>query len=177
VFSPGVTIEDNAAVLVGYASGAFLTYSLNAHSPWEGYRASVNGTAGRAELAVVERSQVRSAADGGISGRPAIDPMTDEGAEAPGRDDVRPVSEHLVVQRHWEPAYEVPLPAESGHHGGADPRLLDAIFRPGRPDPLGQRAGYVEGLRSAAVGLAANKSIATGRVVSVADLGLGFPLS
>ena len=177
VFSPGVTIEDNAAVLVGYASGAFLTYSLNAHSPWEGYRVSVNGTAGRAELAVVERGQVRSAADGRISGRTAIDPMTDEGAEAHGRDDVRPVSEHLVVQRHWEPAYEVPVPAESGHHGGADPRLLDAVLRPGRADPLGQRAGYVDGLRSVAIGLAANRSIATGQVVGVADLELGFPLS
>jgi hypothetical protein len=110
-----------------------------------------------------------------ISGRRAIDPMTEE-PEAAGRDDVRPVAERLVVQRHWEPAYEVPIPAESGHHAGADPRLLDAIFRPGRADPLGQRAGYVEGLRSAAVGLTANKSIATGQVVSVADLGLGIPL-
>ncbi len=103
--------------------------------------------------------------------------MTDEGAEAHGRDDVRPVSEHLVVQRHWEPAYEVPVPAESGHHGGADPRLLDAVLRPGRADPLGQRAGYVDGLRSVAIGLAANRSIATGQVVGVADLELGFPLS
>ena len=47
VFSPGITIEDNLAVLVGYRSGALLTYSLNAHSPWEGYRVSVNGDAGR----------------------------------------------------------------------------------------------------------------------------------
>ncbi len=78
---------------------------------------------------------------------------------------------------HTHPAYEVPLPAESGHHGGADPRLLDAVLRPGRADPLGQRAGYVDGLRSVAIGLAANRSIATGQVVSVADLGLGFPLS
>jgi predicted dehydrogenase len=177
VFSPGVTIEDNAAVLVSYASGAFLTYSLNAHSPWEGYRVSVNGNAGRAELTVVERGQVRSAADGGISGRPAIDPMTADEPRSPDRDQVRPAGERLVVQRHWEAAREVPLPAASGHHAGGDERLLDAIFRPGTPDPLGQRAGYVEGLRSAAVGLAANKSIATGQVVSIAELGLGFPLS
>ena len=177
VFSPGITIEDNAAVLVGYASGAFLTYSLNAHSPWEGYRVSVNGTAGRAELEVVERGLVRSAADGGVSGRPALDPMTADEAREPDRDRVRPVAERLVVQRHWEPAYEVPLPAAAGHHAGGDARLLDAVFRPGGPDPLGQRAGYADGLRSAAIGLAANKSIATGQVVSVADLGLAFPLS
>lgn len=173
VFSPGITIEDNAAVLVSYESGAFLTYSLNAHSPWEGYRVSVNGTAGRAELEVVERGQVRSAADGGISGRTAIDPMTGDGRAALGRDGVRPVTERLIVQRHWESAYEVPLPAEAGHHAGADPRLLNAVFLPGGPDPLGQRAGYIDGLLSAAIGLAANRSIATGQVVSVSELGLG----
>ena len=173
VFSPGITIEDNAAVLVSYESGAFLTYSLNAHSPWEGYRVSVNGTVGRAELEVVERGQVRSAADGGISGRAAIDPMTGDGRAAPDLDGVRPVAERLIVQRHWEPAYEVPLLAEPGHHAGADPRLLKAVFRPGGPDPLGQRAGYIDGLLSAAIGLAANRSIATGQVVSVSDLGLG----
>ncbi|MGH3995437.1 MAG: Gfo/Idh/MocA family oxidoreductase, partial [Pseudonocardiaceae bacterium] len=57
VFSPGITIEDNMAVLVGYAGGAMLSYSLNAHSPWEGYRVGVNGTAGRIELDVVERGR------------------------------------------------------------------------------------------------------------------------
>ncbi len=58
VFDPGITIEDNLAVLVDYDSGATLSYSLNAHSPWEGYRVSVNGTEGRAELEVVERGAV-----------------------------------------------------------------------------------------------------------------------
>ena len=75
VFGPGISIEDNLAVLVSYRSGALLTYSLNAHSPWEGYRVSVNGDAGRAELEVVERGHVRSVADGSVSGRPAVDPM------------------------------------------------------------------------------------------------------
>ena len=171
VFSPGITIEDNAAVLVNYASGAFLAYSLNAHSPWEGYRVAVNGDAGRAELEVVERGQVRSVADGGISGRLPVDPMSAGRPEAPDRDHARPASERLVVQRHWELAYEVPLPVGPGHHAGGDARLLDAVFRPGGPDPLGQRAGYADGLRSAAIGLAANRSIATGQVVNAGDLG------
>jgi predicted dehydrogenase len=52
-FAPGATIEDTLSVLVGYRSGANLTYSLTAHSPWEGYRVAVNGTRGRAELEVV----------------------------------------------------------------------------------------------------------------------------
>jgi predicted dehydrogenase len=172
VFSPGITIEDNAAVLVTYGSGAFLTYSLNAHSPWEGYRVSVNGDAGRVELEVVERGHVRSVSDGGINGRPAVDPMMS--VEDPeSRVDVRPVSERLVVQRHWEPAYTVPIVCGPGGHGGGDARLLNAVFRRDvAPDPLGQQAGYIDGLRSVVTGLAANKSIATGRVVNVGEFGI-----
>ncbi len=172
VFSPGITIEDNAAVLVTYESGAFLTYSLNAHSPWEGYRVSVNGDAGRAELEVVERGHVRSVSDGGINGRPAVDPMM-PGENPETGNDVRPVSERLVVQRHWEPAYTVPIVRGPGGHGGGDARLLNAVFRrDGAPDPLGQQAGYIDGLRSVLTGLAANRSIATGRVVNVSEFGI-----
>src|SRR5699024_12297310 len=52
VFSSGITIEATMALLVDYRRGAVLTYSLNAYSPWEGYRGSATGTEGRAELAV-----------------------------------------------------------------------------------------------------------------------------
>ncbi len=171
VFGAGITIEDNLAVLVSYRSGAFLTYSLNAHSPWEGYRVSVNGDAGRAELEVVERGHVRSVAEGGIMGRPAVDPMISAGGEQAAPDDQRPVLERLLVQRHWEPAREVPIPAADGPHAGGDALLLDSVLgRASAPDPLGRRAGYADGLASAAIGLAANESIATGCVVEIADI-------
>jgi predicted dehydrogenase len=171
VFSPGITIEDNLALLVTYRSCAFLTYSLNAHSPWEGYRVTVNGDAGRAELEVVERGFVGSVAAGGITGRPAVDPMVSGPAQTAGAGDARPVAERLLVQRHWEPARDVPIPAADGQHAGGDAPLLESVFG-GRssPDPLGRRAGYADGLASAAIGLAANESIATGRVVDVASL-------
>ena len=179
VFSPGVTIEDNLAVLVTYRSGAFLTYSLNAHSPWEGYRVSVNGDAGRAELEVVERGRVGSVADGGIMGRPAVDPMVSADRTGAGPGGPRPAGERLVVQRHWEPARVVPIPPASGPHAGGDTPLLDSVFRRDLPgfDPLGRRAGYADGLASAAVGIAANESIATGRPVDIRGLGLGLDLA
>jgi predicted dehydrogenase len=192
VFGPGISIEDNLAVLVGYRSGALLTYSLNAHSPWEGYRVSVNGDAGRAELEVVERGHVRSVADGGVSGRPALDPMvaggkggkggkggeggeggTDASEGGTDASDLRPVSERLLVQRHWEPTRAVPIPEAAGAHAGGDEPLLDSLLRRDAPaDPLGQRADYADGLASVAIGLAANESIATGHVVDVSQLGL-----
>jgi predicted dehydrogenase len=184
VFTSGITIEDNLAVLVTYRSGVLLTYSLNAHSPWEGYRVSVNGNAGRAELEVVERGHVRSGAGGGISGRPAVDPMVSGGEIPPDpagpgladpglADDPRPAAQRLVVQRHWEPARVVPIPPAAGTHAGGDEPLLDSLLGRGpAADPLGQRAGYAAGLASAVIGLAANESIATGRVVDVTEFGI-----
>jgi predicted dehydrogenase len=176
VFSPGITTEDNLAVLATYESGAFLTYSLNAHSPWEGYRVTVNGDAGRAELEVVERGHVGASTDGGIMGRPAVDPMVSGAVASAGDDDPRPLSERLLVQRHWEPARLVKIPAADGTHAGGDVPLLDSVFRPAQSaaDPLGQRAGYRDGLASSAVGIAANQSIATGAAVTIDSLGLGL---
>ncbi|WP_308282762.1 Gfo/Idh/MocA family protein [Pseudonocardia nigra] len=157
VFSEGITIEDNMAVLVGYASGALLTYSLNAHAPWEGYRVAINGTEGRLELAVVERAAVRTAA----AVDPGVTPDRDGGSDVPRR----PGAE-LLVQRHWEEARRVPITEGSGPHGGGDALLLDDLFRPGgAPDPLGRRAGWRDGVRSVLVGVAANESIATGQPV------------
>ena len=66
VFAPGVTIEDDMAVLVRYASGATMTYHLTAYSPWEGYRVMFNGSRGRLELDVVENYFVEP---GGRPGR------------------------------------------------------------------------------------------------------------
>ena len=56
VFGEGITIEDDMAVLVRYASGASLSYHLTAYSPWEGYRIGFNGSAGRLELLVRENT-------------------------------------------------------------------------------------------------------------------------
>jgi predicted dehydrogenase len=68
VFAPGVTIEDDMAVLVRYDTGATMTYHLTAYSPWEGYRVMVNGSRGRLELEVVESDHVDLAAAGEVKG-------------------------------------------------------------------------------------------------------------
>ncbi len=69
VFAPGVTIEDDMAVLVRYDTGATMTYHLTAYAPWEGYRLMVNGSQGRLELEVVESDHVSPAAAGDAQGR------------------------------------------------------------------------------------------------------------
>ena len=95
MFDPGITIEDTLGLLVDYAARRALTYSLNAHAPWEGYRVVVNGTRGRAELEVTERGSVEF----GDNGAAILDPSATEVFE---QDRVRPIGERLVVQRHWE---------------------------------------------------------------------------
>jgi predicted dehydrogenase len=168
VFAPGITIEDNLSVMVGYGRGAVLTYSLNAHSPWEGYRVTVNGTAGRAELEVVERAAVLPGPDGRI--------VLDASSTGDSGDDSRRGGAWLTVQKHWQTAKAVPIvDAGDGGHGGGDALLLSDVFRGASADRLGRQAGYRDGLASVAVGLAANESMASGRPVAIAELGLpGF---
>lgn len=169
VFDAGITIEDNLALLVDYDSGATLTYSLNAHSPWEGYRVMINGTEGRAELEVVERGAVLIGEDGTVTLDPSASPDADFGT------DVRPAGDRLIVQRHWQPAVRVPIPEGIGGHGGGDAYLLDHVFNRVTDDPLGRPAGYADGVKAVSVGIAGNESLATDAPVQVAALGLGEP--
>ncbi|MFT4260304.1 Gfo/Idh/MocA family protein [Microbacterium sp.] len=170
VFSEGITIEDNLALVVDYASGATLSYSLNAHSPWEGYRVAVNGTLGRVELEVVERAAVLT----GEGLHPRIDPSL-SGHE--GTAGLRSEGERLIVQRHWESAYEVPIDGGAGGHGGGDALLLSDVFEGPGDDPLGRPADWTDGIRSISVGIAGNRSLETGLPVDIADLGISLETS
>ena len=167
VFDAGITIEDNLSLVVDYARGATMSYSLNAHAPWEGYTVAVNGTAGRAELRVVERGAVLLDEEGRVVVDPSARPdlVIEEGS--------RPTAETLVVQRHFGPAEEVPIPEAEGGHGGGDAVLLRDVFRGVGDDPLGHAASWHDGVRSMVVGLAGNRSLETGAAVRIADLDLG----
>jgi predicted dehydrogenase len=173
VFAPGGDIEDTLNVLVGYRGGAAMSYSLTAHSPWEGYRVAVNGTRGRAELEVVERSHVAAGRAAELLGpggkRPAVDPSVTPGT-VDGSAGARPHGSRLVVQRHWAPAEEIPIPEGEGAHGGGDTILLRDIFRDVTDDPLGRRAGYADGMRSVSVGIAVNQSLVSGGPVLISEL-------
>lgn len=169
VFTAGITIEDNLALVVEYDGGPRLSYSLNAHSPWEGYRVAINGTEGRAELEVVERAAVENSADKKTVVDPSATPVLEE-------DTVRAIGERLVVQRHWEPAREVAIINGEGGHGGGDELLLSDLFNGPGEDPLGRPSGYLDGLRSVSVGIAGNRSLETDRPVSIEELNLGVDL-
>ncbi|NUW40454.1 Gfo/Idh/MocA family protein [Nonomuraea rhodomycinica] len=157
VFADGVTIDDNMAVLVRYANRAMLTYSLTAHAPFEGYRVVFTGTEGRIELEVCERSWTPPQA--------AIDPS------AASKEHAADAWERLVLHRHWRQPEEIPIERGAGGHGGGDRLLLDDVFRGPGDDPLGRPAGYRDGIRSVLVGVAANRSAATGLPVALTEDG------
>ncbi len=174
VFAPGITIADNMSLLVDYRSGVRMSYSLNAHSPWEGYTVYVNGTKGRAELTVVERGAVVVGKDGEV----VLDASAIE--QEAGTTSTRPEGQRLVVQRHWEQAEDWTIPAGIGGHGGGDAILLMDVFRGDlrtSEDPLQRAASYLDGVRAVAVGIAANQSLETGQPVIVNDLDLGIDLA
>ncbi|MFB9235866.1 Gfo/Idh/MocA family protein [Plantactinospora siamensis] len=160
VFAPGVTIEDDMAVLVRYASGATMSYHLTAYAPWEGYRVMVNGSRGRLELEVVESSFVSPAAAGALKGAAL------HGAEAAAEDGWAT----LTVRPFWAPPRPVPTPGHTRTgHGGADTRMTRVLFG-GEPDPYRRSATARDGALALLTGLAANRSMATGQPVRVADL-------
>jgi predicted dehydrogenase len=167
VFDGEISIEDDMAVLVRYASGASLTYHLTAYSPWEGYRVMFNGSAGRLELEVVEsqwqpRPDRMAPAAGAIHGEVAM-------ANAGGAT--------IRVRRLWEPPADMFAAGGHGGHGGGDERMLTALYGPVDPgeepepgDAARQSANQRDGALALTVGVAANECFLTGQPVRIADL-------
>jgi len=155
VWRPDITIEDTMNVVVGYAGGTSLSYSLNAFNAWEGYHVAFNGTKGRLEHSVVE--------SGGTAGS-AQDVNGDV------------ISTRLIPMR-GKPQVITPEQGEGGH-GGGDAVMLADIFDPRRQtDMLRRAADERAGAASCLIGIAANRCFETGQPVRIDSLvtGLGRP--
>lgn len=150
VFGDNISIEDTMNVLVQYKSGAQMSYSLNAYSPWEGFRVCFTGTKGRLEIEVIESVYINA---GGAS--------SNEGVVK---------GKKITVYPMFGEAYNVPIEEGIGGHGGGDRVLLNDIFGTPEPDPYKRAAGYVDGAMSILTGISANKSIASGLPVDVLSL-------
>ena len=150
-------------VIVHYKNKAILTYSLNAHAPWEGYRVCFNGTKGRLEFNVVEVSSSSNNGKDVEVDFPGAHPLTIERAK---------LLPEIIYQPHWGKPYVIDYPevAADADHGGGDVLLLRHVFQGVKKDPLGLAADYVDGARSILIGIAANKSIASGQPVDVSTL-------
>ncbi len=160
VFSDGISIEDTLGLLVSYKSKAVMTYSLNAHCPWEGFRVMFNGTKGRLECNVVERPFVCADVQEDMNHFGMRELEGDRKAAVP----------EIVFQPHWGKPMSIPYQASAGGHGGGDDKLLSDIFAGVKDNSLGHSAGYVDGAMSILTGIAGNMSLASGLPVDVGPL-------
>jgi predicted dehydrogenase len=150
VFGDGISIEDTMGVMVRYENQAIMTYSLNAYLPWEGLRIALNGSKGRLQVLVAERSYVSAGGD-----------LAAEGAARARRITVFPM---------WGEPYDVDIPEGVGGHGGGDVVMLDDIFGTPTEDRFNRAASHIDGAMSILTGIAANISMRTERPVNVDDL-------
>ena len=161
VFGYNISTEDTMSVLVKYANHVNMSYSLNAFCPWEGLRVMLNGSQGRLEVNVVERSYVSSSVDDiNLPENRAKEEAPDKLVEVP----------EIVIHKHWDKPRAIEFEDAKGGHGGGDVRLLKDIFEGAGHDPLHHAAGYVDGAYSILTGIAANKSMASGLPIEIDDL-------
>ena len=151
VFSADIDIEDTMSVVVNYASGAQMSYSLHAFAPWEGFLVSFNGTKGRIEHICQESVYVNG--DGSVPGE-----LVPEGTKT-------------RIYPHFLSPYEVEVWTGEGGHGGGDPVMLNDLFGSNPPtDKYLRAADQRAGAWSIMTGIAANVSIKTGKAVTIKDL-------
>lgn len=159
VFGDDITAEDIMSVTARYRNGALLTYSLIAFSPWEGYRVAITGDRGRVEMDVSE-----------TIGRTFV------AGEEETLEDLEAARTAMQVREiRLFPMMGIPKHVDFsegvGGHGGGDTVMLEQIFSPNPPsDPFRRGASHVDGAASILLGIAANESIATGRLIRTSDL-------
>lgn len=142
LFDERIDIYDTMTVNLQYANGALLNYSLVTYSPYEGWKATINGSKGRLEVGNIYRSA-----------------------------DMSEVEKSIIKLYKLDGSIEnIEVSAQIGGHGGGDAKLLKALFEGGVADPLGQQADSFAGAQSLLIGATANRSIAEGIALAISDV-------
>ena len=142
VWREDINIYDKMAVQIKYANKVQVSYSLTTYSPYEGYRIAFCGTEGRLEAWIHEAQPW---------------PMENY--------------DQIRLTRIFGKTELIKVPQSQGGHGGGDTGMKDKIFRNrNMPDPLKQFAGTRDGAMSVLIGIAARKSIESGKPVRIAEL-------
>lgn len=141
VYDNEIDSYDTSSVQVSYDNGTQLTYTLNAFLPYEGQKITFSGEKGRLDVRLYSRQPW----------------------EVDAKYEFR-LTKNRKDTKRWT------LNPSEGGHGGADERVKDMLFIPGKADPSGQRAGSRAGVMSSIIGIAARKSIETKKAVQISDL-------
>lgn len=141
VWRQDIDIFDKMAVQIKYANKVQVSYSLTTYSPYEGYRIAFNGTKGRVEAWIHER-------------QPWEGDKYDE----------------IQVTTNFGKRELINVSNTEEGHGGGDSRLRKQLFNPDGKDPYRQAAGSRDGAMSVLVGIAARKSIDSGKPIKIKGL-------
>ncbi len=141
VFRQNIDIFDTMTAQVRYSNGALMSYSVHTFMPIEGYHLAFNGMNGRVELRQYERQPWK----------------------VPSVDEIR-------LTKNFGTSEIIPVEHGKGGHFGGDPALKDMLLKPNMPDPYRQRAGSRAGAMSCLTGIAARKSVDTGKPVRIDSL-------
>ncbi len=150
VFDEDITIEDTMQVQARYANNVSLNYTLTAYAPWEGLEIKFYGTRGELSHRHVEVHGVFGGKRAHMETGNVTTTLHQAGKE--------PVDIEV-----WD---------GKGDHGGADPVMLGYLFDADTvgPDPYKRGSTHEDGAWSILTGIAANKSIATGKTVNVDEM-------
>lgn len=160
LFREEINIYDKMSAQIRYANNVLVNYSLTTYSPFEGWRIAFNGKNGRIEAwedipyyneLQLDQSELHRA----------------EMAQDSAASDERTI----ILHKNWQEFEKITVENDRSGHGGGDGRLQDKIFRyPDAPDPLRHAAGSRDGAMSMLIGVAARKSIESGRPVRISEL-------
>lgn len=161
LFREEIDIYDKMSAQIKYANQVIVNYSLTTYSPFEGWRIAFNGTKGRLEASMdIPYQKILSADQSEMHAREMEQKAVEEAS-----------TESVFVHKLWHDFETIVIPTEKGGHGGGDKRLHDKIFKtPEIDDPHGRSAGLRDGIMSVLIGVAAGKSIESGKPVYIADL-------
>ncbi len=137
---------DSVVVDILFDNDVIVSYTLDAYLPYEGQVVAINGESGRLDAHIFMAQ--------------------------PWKEDK--VSEFRYTETFGESTIWS-LPRVEEGHLTADNDLKTHLFEPSHPDPLLKMAGSREGVMSSLVGIAARKSIETGKSIKIKDL-VDFPL-
>lgn len=159
VFSDEIDIEDSVSVSIKYAKGTVVSYSLTAHSPYEGCKMVLNGKNGRMEVTHLSGS-------GAFKGNPeqTIKIYNRLSEEITYKKPEGSKSTNTLINA------DLLLTEYSSGHGGSDPLMRAMIFRGAKNDPLCQLANTRAGAMSIGIGIAANKSMVENRITDIREL-------
>lgn len=161
LFREEIDIYDKMSAQVKYKDNTILNYSLTTYSPIEGWRVAFNGTEGRIE-AWLDIPYTKKADVNQEELHKAEMDQTEKDLF-----DIEPI----IVHKLWKDFDTIDVKTTRAGHGGGDKKLQDSMFKnAGTKDPYDRPAGIRDGAMSILIGIAARRSIESGKAIKIGDL-------